>query len=559
MTEAHLASMPDRPGAMPVGLGLVAAVGAVMALAATYWDDAWHTDKGRDEFAIPPHVLLYGGVLITSLAVLLWALTRWRSAGLRNVRSLAADPALLIAGIGGLVTLASAPLDNAWHDLYGRDAVLWSPPHLLAVAGTLCLSVGVLAGLRSTTGRGANAARLFAACGVIGALQTPVLEYDSDVPQFSTLWYLPVASLGLCLALALIDDLWPGRWRPLEAAALYSALRAIVAIGLPSAGFSGSFVPPVLLAVGVAATVGHQPLRLRLAVAGASTPLIWWPALRVQADVAALVPLGQLPLSVALSLAAAVLVGWVHGDWSFTPHARSIGSKTLLVVFVSMVAMGAAADRATAHDPGQGAERSMVDMTVTRSMAVASISLTVPEPCDGLSPTRTVARRSGAVLTGPLRSSPSPERSCQFIGKISGLSAGRWFVYVEFMDTSGHKLEAWLPVKEHRTTSERRTLYLPPPTTSRISQLLAGAVVLLLVAGLVVACVRLAKATSAGETYDAPLSGPAQRGPGLSLGLARWSRRSRGTPPRLARRPQRPPRDRLRLAIVTWIERTYKR
>lgn len=41
-----------------------------MALFATYWDDSWHTDKGRDEFAIPPHLLLYGGVALTSLAVL---------------------------------------------------------------------------------------------------------------------------------------------------------------------------------------------------------------------------------------------------------------------------------------------------------------------------------------------------------------------------------------------------------------------------------------------------------------------------------------------------------
>ncbi|QXC60621.1 hypothetical protein KSP35_20220 [Aquihabitans sp. G128] len=513
MTEAPLASMPDRPGAMPdrpgampVRLGLVAAVGAVMALGATYWDDAWHTDKGRDEFAIAPHLLLYGGVLITSLSVLAWAVTRWRSAGLRNVRALAADPALLIAGIGGLVTLASAPLDNAWHELYGRDAVLWSPPHLLAVAGTLCLSVGVLAGLRSTTGQGADAARLFAACGVIGALQIPVLEYDSDVPQFSVLWYLPVASLGLCLALALIDDLWPGRWRPLQAAALYTALRAIVATGLPSAGFSGSFVPPILLAVGVAASVGHRPLRLRLAVAACLTPLIWWPALQAQADVAALVPLDQLPLAVALSLAAATLVGWIHGDWSFAPQVRSIGFKSLLVAFMAMVAMGAAADQATAHDPGQGTERSIANMNVTRSTAVASISLTVPEPCDGLTPTRSVARRSGVVLTGPLRSSPSPDRSCQFVGKISGMSAGRWFVYVEFVDTSGQKLEAWVPVKEHQTTSQRRSLYVPPAATSGSGQLLAGAVVLLLVAGLVVACVRLAKATST-TTARSPVVG----------------------------------------------------
>ncbi len=491
---------------MPVQLGLIAAVGAAMALAATYWDDAWHTDKGRDEFAIPPHLLLYGGVLFTSLSVLAWAVIRLRAAGWGKIGTLAADPALLIAGIGGIVTLASAPIDNAWHELYGRDAVLWSPPHLLAVAGTLCLSVGVLAGLRSTTGRGAAAARLFAACGVIGALQTPVLEYDSDVPQFSTLWYLPFASLGLCLALALIDDLWPGRWRPLQAAAAYTLLRVTVAVALPAGGFSGSFVPPLVLAVGVAVAVGHWPLRSRLLLVGAATPVIWWPALGVETDAAASVSLGQVPVAVALSMVAAFLAGWLHGDWLLAKRVRAIGPRFLLVVVIGATSLGMAPDRASAHDPGQGAERSMVELTVSRSSARASVSLTIPEPCDDLSPTRSVARRSGRSLTGPLHRIGASGQSCRFGGQISGLGKGRWFVYVELLDASGRRLEAWVPVREDRATSEQRALYHPPATTRGTGQVVSGAAILLVVAGLVIACLRLAKATSVGGPRRSRLS-----------------------------------------------------
>ena len=120
----------------------------VAALVATYWDDSWHTDKGRDEFAIPPHLLRYGGVALASLAVAAWGLLAWRRAGwgLNGLRQVLSEPALLLAGIGGMTTLASAPLDNFWHEAYGRDAVLWSPPHLLAVAGVIALAVGLLAG-----------------------------------------------------------------------------------------------------------------------------------------------------------------------------------------------------------------------------------------------------------------------------------------------------------------------------------------------------------------------------------------------------------------------------
>jgi hypothetical protein len=37
------------------------ALGGVAAVLGLYWDDAWHTDVGRDTFFAPPHLLLYPG------------------------------------------------------------------------------------------------------------------------------------------------------------------------------------------------------------------------------------------------------------------------------------------------------------------------------------------------------------------------------------------------------------------------------------------------------------------------------------------------------------------
>ena len=278
-------------------LGLVAGVGSAAALLATYWDDSWHTDKGRDEFAIPPHLLLYGGVLLAALAVAAWGLLAWRRVGfgVQGLRVVLATPALLLAGIGGAATLASGPVDAAWHEVYGRDAVLWSPPHLTAVMGTLALSVGLLAGLRDAPGRLGRIARLLAAAGVIATLQVPVLEYDSDVPQFAVLWFLPVAALGAVVAVALLDDLLPGRWEAASAAVLYTVLRAATVAFLAVTGFSLTAVPPIVVLFVADALLRRQPLSVRLIAVGAAAPLVWWPFLRLQAEVTTVVPASLLP------------------------------------------------------------------------------------------------------------------------------------------------------------------------------------------------------------------------------------------------------------------------
>ncbi len=106
-------------------------IGGIVALLGTYWDDAWHTDRGRDSFTIPPHLLLYGGVLLVGIAIALWAVMVFRRE--KRIRPVLSYPPLALALIGDAVTLAAAPIDNAWHLAFGRDAVLWSPPHLLVL------------------------------------------------------------------------------------------------------------------------------------------------------------------------------------------------------------------------------------------------------------------------------------------------------------------------------------------------------------------------------------------------------------------------------------------
>lgn len=483
---------------VPSALGVVAGVGSAAALLATYWDDSWHTDKGRDEFAIPPHLLLYGGVLLAALCVATWAWVAWRRAGggLHGVRVVLGEPALMLAGIGGVTTLASGPVDAAWHEAYGRDAVLWSPPHLTAVLGTLGLSVGLLAGLRGVSGRAARAARLLAAAGVIGTLQVPVLEYDSDVPQFAVVWFLPVAALGVCIAAALLDDLLPEVWEATRAAVVYSVLRAATVGFLALTGFSLTVVPPVAVLFGVDAFFRRRVLAMRLVTLGALTPLVWWPFLRLQADVTTVVPARLLPAGVALGALAGAAVAIAHGDWR--PRQRPATTVAALVVGLALAPIVIPGGQAPvwAHDPGQGAEVAEGLVTVTRSGSAARVTMLVSASCSELETVRTTARRAGRSLHGPLRRFDEAGR-CRLDGRVDGLDEGRWFVYTELRDDRGRSLEAWLPVAPGESSSAVRPLYAVPTKGSTATRDLAGAALLSVVAGLVVACLRLARQAAA--------------------------------------------------------------
>lgn len=95
---------------------------------ATYWDEAWHTDIGRDTFWTAPHLLLYGSVAVAGLAVALWGVKALASTA--SFRTALRYGPLALAGVSGLAVLAAAPIDAAWHAAFGRDSVAWSPPHI---------------------------------------------------------------------------------------------------------------------------------------------------------------------------------------------------------------------------------------------------------------------------------------------------------------------------------------------------------------------------------------------------------------------------------------------
>jgi hypothetical protein len=463
-------------------------VGAA-GLFATYWDDAWHTDLGRDDATIPPHLLLYGSVAVIGMVVAAWGL-----AALRRGRSLLAilrQPPLLLAATGATVTLASAPIDAAWHAAFGRDAVLWSPPHMLGLFGTLVLVVGLLAGARP-------GGRLWlpAAAGalLLGSAIMPVLEFETDVPQFSEALYLPVLLAGALLAAAILRSLVPGPLPVVRVVGIYVLLRVAITIGLAGLGRSTPDLPLAILGL-AAVDLPWPTATARYAAGAAGVALTTWLAsaaglASVAAGAVAVVAVPALVVFAAVLLAAA-------------GRLRPLAGAAVILL---LVATAFWPRPAAAHDPGQGHPVAAVTLTgVSDGQGTLAITAEAADACGALIPGRVVARRAGQTVTGALAATGR----CRYAGKVSVPAAGRWFLYVELRE-AGHGVEAWLPVDAGRAARlvERRELYQPagraagagPPTGEVVFGALLYAVGLLLLALVVLQVRRLASTRHASAT-----------------------------------------------------------
>lgn len=114
------------------------------------WDISWHETVGRDTFWTPAHMAIYfGGVLAGCVGGWL-AFKCTFFAGLAerdsSVRVFGARAPLgaWVAIWGALAMLTSAPFDDWWHNAYGLDVKIVSPPHAVLGLGMLGISVGAL-------------------------------------------------------------------------------------------------------------------------------------------------------------------------------------------------------------------------------------------------------------------------------------------------------------------------------------------------------------------------------------------------------------------------------
>jgi hypothetical protein len=114
------------------------------------WDISWHESIGRDTFWTPAHMAIYlGGVLAGCVGGWLAIQHTFiaREAGRDSSVSVFGARAPLGAWIsiwGAVAMITSGPFDNWWHNAYGLDVRIISPPHVILGLGMLGISVGAL-------------------------------------------------------------------------------------------------------------------------------------------------------------------------------------------------------------------------------------------------------------------------------------------------------------------------------------------------------------------------------------------------------------------------------
>ena len=64
-----------------------------------------------------------------------------------------------IAAWGGATMLTSAPFDNWWHNAYGLDVKIFSPPHVVLDGGVLAIQFGAVVLIASAMNRASGELR----------------------------------------------------------------------------------------------------------------------------------------------------------------------------------------------------------------------------------------------------------------------------------------------------------------------------------------------------------------------------------------------------------------
>ena len=236
------------------------------------WDVGWHADTGRDQelFTVPHLMILIGlgGIVAAALLSILSATRHNVITGWRIGRWHVPYSSVPLLAIGG-GALLGFPLDDMWHAAYGIDVTMWSPTHLLMIAGASLSPMAMWLMLSEAgapkTGRGQLLWASMAGVVLVG-LSTFQLEFDMGIPQWQAFYHpLMVAAaggIGLVAARAAL-----GRWGAIRATVSFLVLRALMAVLV--GGLLGRSIPHFPLYLGSALSVEAAFYILR------DRPVVW--------------------------------------------------------------------------------------------------------------------------------------------------------------------------------------------------------------------------------------------------------------------------------------------
>lgn len=199
-----------------------------------HWDISWHQSIGRDTFWTPAHMAIYACGILSGIAFgyIILRTTFDRNAPLRNssvyILGLRGPIGAFLASWGGIAMLTSAPFDNWWHDAYGLDVQIVSPPHIILFGGVYAILIGtsiLIAGhMNRSQGRARQVARwayLYSAGILMIGIMVLLMEFVTRTQLHNSLPYI-VLSLLVPIVLASVTRVTGFRFAAPLATAFYS-------------------------------------------------------------------------------------------------------------------------------------------------------------------------------------------------------------------------------------------------------------------------------------------------------------------------------------------------
>ena len=207
-------------------------IAAVCVMIGVYWDISWHMSIGRDTFWTPAHLLIQAGGLVAGLTSGYVALrtTFGADAAARDASvtfwGFRAPLGAWVCIWGCFAMVTSAPFDNWWHDAYGLDVRIISPPHTV-----LALGIGALLLSVASQNRDAEPARqrlaswLFIVAGALLLMDRAVMltEFSGKNQMHGGSFYR-AAMLAYPMAIVMMTRASPRRWAGTLTAATYMGI-----------------------------------------------------------------------------------------------------------------------------------------------------------------------------------------------------------------------------------------------------------------------------------------------------------------------------------------------
>ncbi|HUQ98559.1 MAG TPA: hypothetical protein VM166_03830, partial [Gemmatimonadaceae bacterium] len=115
------------------------------------WDVSWHRTVGRDTFWTLAHVLEQLAAVVAGLSCG-WLVLKTTFAGTPEARAQSVRFWRYFYGPlgawvciwGTLMMITSAPFDDWWHNAYGLDVKIISPPHMILAWGMIGIQIGAM-------------------------------------------------------------------------------------------------------------------------------------------------------------------------------------------------------------------------------------------------------------------------------------------------------------------------------------------------------------------------------------------------------------------------------